>query len=620
MAENLPKTLDDALEGRADWMSVPHLLAHVKALASDREAQAKYLKKDPSMRLDKERLETFLPQIRYPDHWNKATRDAFKEEWKDGPSKAEVDDLSPKCTQMLTEVWKVVCMVFRCLPTDLLSPRRGRRLLYGGTGSVGSKNGLLGEGESVGRGSQAQPTTVWKPAFGRALMAAVCCPAWENEPDIFVMALQYVIICNTRDKRKWVIGDGDGDPTGTDFVKALMRAIEEKADGESIPEVHRRILQNEPRLERSSISKLFKRTERLSARVKIQRPRNSSFYWVTQKDLEILEEAANTGFGGRFATGHLNYWYIKKSAGYGLPKQHQLQEYLLAGTRQLLIDVWVNEEEAGGGGDERMQDVDAGEPSQGGEAAQEESDDEVRPKRRAGLPHRPSAPAGGRSLPLQRARRRRRSVVDDSEAEDSSPERPVRRQRTEAEDDDDAEAGEDRPRRSLRLQRTAVVHVDGGDDEDDEDDEDDGDEETEETEEAEADETGGGDKAGEADEAGVVDETEEADEGMAFFEDGMGDEMPPAPRHIDAPASDHAAENEVEEEAAGQSTAGQEADVQEATGQADPSQEPTGQTAAGQEADVQAAPGQAAAGEETAANEAVGGPDGRVAEEDARAS
>lgn len=468
------ETLDEALSAQNGCGKKPlrePLLLHLNGLAQEGErvAAANYLEKSAATRLDEERLETFLPQSQYPDHWDDATRAAFEREWNRGDLKAQVRNAMGSQQQNLVAAWQVVCKMFQCLPTDLISPRRGRRLLYGGTGGVDRRNGLVGDGIEIGRGARAQPDTIWRPRFLNALVATVCCHLWENNPDVWVMAVQYVIICKTGDRRKWLIGDGDGDPTGTDFVKALMAAIEAKGQDETIKDAHRRVLRENPRMSRSIYSQLFRRIESRLCGTKSDPRTNGRFYWVTAKDLEDLEVVANTSGGRRFATGNLNARLIKQAMGHSPPSYRELEEYLLRGSRQLLIDVWVNEEDPV----DVRQDEPADEAGDARQAEDGQGDVDDDPfaspprRRRQGRPRRREASRDRSShrSPRRRELRGRRQVVVDNDDEDSSPRRPVRRRRQVVVADGDDE--EDSPPRPVRRQRTRVDESEMDDEMDD---------------------------------------------------------------------------------------------------------------------------------------------------------
>ncbi|KAL5890464.1 hypothetical protein ACKVWM_005713 [Pyricularia oryzae] len=225
-------------------------------------------------------IERMLPAVVVNDPetgWMQEDEAEIQASWDASSIRREMDSLDNRTAGPLSIAWNMSTRILGCLPTDVIGPRSGMRA--------------------------AGKQLVWAPAFARAFCIAIPGLLWEEgHPDILVLVLQYIVINRTNDRRKWKMPV----PTSSDcFFRLLAEGMANKADGQSVAEVHKLVREAHPEIGYSPFSALFSRIEdrvgrENAAEVVPEEQEIQAAYEVTEADLRIAGEMA-AGRSGNYA-------------------------------------------------------------------------------------------------------------------------------------------------------------------------------------------------------------------------------------------------------------------------------------------------------------------------------
>ncbi|KAK3382243.1 hypothetical protein B0T24DRAFT_714360 [Lasiosphaeria ovina] len=164
-----------------------------------------------------------LPAVAYDGTWSVHDEDRLREEWETHPIKLAIDyRVEPKKDRARDDriLWKATCQFLDCLPTDIISIDE-EMMFDSGTERQRAVPSLTGPDAS---------DAAWPRAFCRALYQLLLHPAWERQPDLLRIAVQYTVICATDDVRPWLTYCDVYDPFLKRFLHraGLFSAIEEQ--------------------------------------------------------------------------------------------------------------------------------------------------------------------------------------------------------------------------------------------------------------------------------------------------------------------------------------------------------------------------------------------------------
>ncbi|KAI6252562.1 hypothetical protein MCOR19_010830 [Pyricularia oryzae] len=218
-------------------------------------------------------IESMLPVV-------EKTLDAV---WEASSLKNELDAISDEARDAIKDAWIMSSNFLGCLPTDIIN----------------IKSRLIAKDQ----GSKA----AWSVDFARAFCGAVPGVLWKNNPDTLVTVLQYIVICRTKDNRKWPILA----PCTDDFFGLLADEIHNKSGQESIPAVHGRVRSSHPESARSPFSVLFQEIEHHFAANQAEEmdveEEDYLTYKVTKGDLEVVALLSDSDLGRSFVPGSMRY-------------------------------------------------------------------------------------------------------------------------------------------------------------------------------------------------------------------------------------------------------------------------------------------------------------------------
>lgn len=154
-----------------------------------------------------------IPQPTFDDLWTEQDEENLKQE-------ADRDaEFQHRCTYQdyVTSVWKTAYKFMGCLATDIVGPKS--HLRFHSDHST-SKNRF------------------WASPFCQKLSALIVQPIFQGKAGKLALAIQWTVICRTRDRRKWRLsGCGSDDP----FLHILRPMVQQYQDGTKTPKKLRRM-------------------------------------------------------------------------------------------------------------------------------------------------------------------------------------------------------------------------------------------------------------------------------------------------------------------------------------------------------------------------------------------
>lgn len=160
-----------------------------------------------------EKFRDLIPQPTFDDLWTEQDEEHLKQE-------AERDaELQHRCTYQdyVTSVWKTAYKFMGCLATDIVGPKSHLRFH---SDHITSKNRF------------------WASPFCQKLSALIVQPIFQGKAGKLALAIQWTVICRTKDRRKWRLsGCGSDDP----FLHILRSMVQQYQDGTKTPKKLRRM-------------------------------------------------------------------------------------------------------------------------------------------------------------------------------------------------------------------------------------------------------------------------------------------------------------------------------------------------------------------------------------------
>lgn len=160
-----------------------------------------------------EKFRDLIPQPTFDDLWTEQDEEDLEQE-------ADRDaELQHRCTYQdyVTSVWKTAYKFMGCLATDIVGPKSHLRFH---SDHITSKNRF------------------WASPFCQKLSALIVQPIFQGKAGKLALAIQWTVICRTKDRRKWRLsGCGSDDP----FLHILRPMVQQYQDGTKTPKKLRRM-------------------------------------------------------------------------------------------------------------------------------------------------------------------------------------------------------------------------------------------------------------------------------------------------------------------------------------------------------------------------------------------
>lgn len=160
-----------------------------------------------------EKFRSLIPQPTFDDLWTEQDEENLEQE-------AESDaEFQHRCTYQdyVTSVYKTAYKFMGCLATDIVGPKTYLRFH---SDHATSRNRF------------------WAAPFCQKLSAMIVQPVFKGDPGKLALAIQWTVICRTKDRRRWRLsGCGSDDP----FLSILKAVVERSQDGTKSPRMLRRM-------------------------------------------------------------------------------------------------------------------------------------------------------------------------------------------------------------------------------------------------------------------------------------------------------------------------------------------------------------------------------------------
>ncbi|GKT87862.1 hypothetical protein Ct61P_05712 [Colletotrichum tofieldiae] len=236
--------------------------------------------KDEIPSLSKEGFEALFPEM-YPEEaynetWSREDEKALLQAWQNDPRRKNP---MRKNDSSLTKCFKVIARIFKVSPLEIVSPKYHL------------------EWDTTAKGVTGPH---WSENFSARLARIATHPIWEKDVKLLALALQYVVILRTKDRRPWLFSKPSDQPLFVNFQQVLEELSGQK---KKISFIHkevrdrlRRAGHNVPAFSAFLLS-LEKQTHQEHTAVADESKR---VYAVRAADLQVvmdgLDQTANLGF------------------------------------------------------------------------------------------------------------------------------------------------------------------------------------------------------------------------------------------------------------------------------------------------------------------------------------